>query len=421
MEHEYVFEEWSTYAKKRSLLARNLDLEAIVKNSGSKIIVITGIRRSGKSSILMLLSQKLQSEGKKVAYVNLEDSRLNDSTEILDEILKWFGNDGFLLLDEITNAYDWDGWLSRNHEMLKGNLHLIISSSRSSVAFPNKPLRGRILTYGIFPLSFTEFLRFKKINRETTTIGKGKLEKALEEYIKYGGFPEVVLAEERLDKIKIINSYFKDIVGLDVAEMSRQDLSSVEAFSKYVLQANYFSASKCLNFLKTLGYKIGKEKLLNLESFSAASYLFFFVPIFSYNLKDRSQYPRKSYSGDLGFYYAISGKMNSGRSYETLVFLELKRSLIDGNEVFYWKNKAGFETDFVIRRGLNTVEAIQVAYDLKSVNTKDRELRGLIEINKELGITKSTIITKSMNKKIKVNGIKIRFLPMLNWMLEKQT
>ena len=113
--------------------------------------------------------------------------------------------------------------------------------------------------------------------------------------------------------------------------------------------------------------------------------------------------------------------MNSGRSYETLVFLELKRSLIDGNEVFYWKNKAGFETDFVIRRGLNTVEAIQVAYDLKSVNTKDRELRGLIEINKELGITKSTIITKSMNKKIKVNGIKIRFLPMLNWMLEKQT
>jgi Predicted ATPase (AAA+ superfamily) len=420
MEHEDVFEEWSIYAKKKTLLARDIDLDAVVKNSESKIIAITGIRRSGKSSILMLLSQKLQAEGKKVEYVNLEDSRLKGSAEILDEISKWFGNEGFLLLDEITSAHDWDGWLSRNHEMLKGKVRLIISSSRSTVALPNKPLRGRILTYDIFPLSFTEFLRFKKIKQENTTIGKGRLDRALEEYIKYGGFPEVVLAEEHLDKIKIINSYFKDIIGLDVAEMSGQSLSIIEAFSKYVLQANYFSASKCLNFLKTLGYKIGKEKLLELESFSAASYLFFFVPIFSHSIKDRSQYPRKSYSGDLGFYYATSGKIDFGRAYETLVFLELKRSMDVGSEAYYWKNKAGFETDFVIRRGLNTAEVIQVAYELESVNTKDRELRGLIEINKELGMTKSTIITKSMNKTMKINGMRIRFVPVLDWLLEKQ-
>ena len=123
MESSNIFEEWNTYALRKVLLQRNVNLDAIERNSESKIVAITGIRRCGKSSVLMLLAQKLAKEGKEVCYVNVEDSRLGAEKNVLDQILKWFGDEGFLLLDEITSANDWSGWLARTHELLKGRLH----------------------------------------------------------------------------------------------------------------------------------------------------------------------------------------------------------------------------------------------------------------------------------------------------------
>ena len=318
-----IFEEWNVYASKKELKPRNVDFDSIETNSKLKIVAITGVRRSGKTSILILLKQKLEKENKKTAYVNLEDTRIKDKKNVLDEILKWFGDSGYLLLDEITSVNDWEGWLARNHEMLKGKLKLIVSSSRKTLVIPNKPLRGRILAYEIYPLSFKEFLSFKNIEFERTVVGLGKVERAFNEYLVYGGFPEVALLENETEKVRTINSYFKDIIGLDIAEISKENISTVETFGKYVIGTSYFSASKCLNFLKTVGYKIGKQSILALERNSQIGYLFFFIPIFSYNIKDRSQYPRKSYLGDNGFMNAISGKRDFGRLYENLVFLDL--------------------------------------------------------------------------------------------------
>jgi len=168
---EPVFEEWNLYAKKKALKPRLIDLNRLISDSNLKIVGVTGIRRSGKSSILMLILQKLQNEGKKAAYVNLEDSRISDQKEVLDGLIKWFGDSGFLLLDELTSAPDWEGWLARNHELLKGQLRLIVSSSRASLSKPSKPLRGRLLAYELYPLSFKEYLQFSGIEVEHTTAG----------------------------------------------------------------------------------------------------------------------------------------------------------------------------------------------------------------------------------------------------------
>src|SRR3972149_12073270 len=298
---EMVFEEWKAYAQKKALKIRALDLGGVISNSSLKVIGITGIRRSGKSSVLIMLQQELVKEGENAAYVNLEDSRIKDNKTVLDDVLKWFGDKGFLLLDEVTGVHDWEGWLARNHELLKGRLHLIVSSSRKKLVIPSRPLRGRMLAYDLFPLSFKEFLGFRGIEVELTVAGIGRLERALDEYLIYGGFPEVVLIGDKTDKIRLLNSYFKDIIGLDVAEMSGESITTVELFGKYVIEAAYFSASKCLNFFKGLGHKIGKESILYLEKYSQDGYLFFFVTIFSYTLKDRTQYPRKAYMGDTSF------------------------------------------------------------------------------------------------------------------------
>jgi len=412
-----VFGEWSLYASKKELKERAINLEDLKSISKLKIVAISGVRRAGKTSIMILLHNLLKKQGDKVAYINLEDSRIKDSPKVLDDILKWFGDEGYLLLDEITSVKDWENWLARNHEMLKGKLKIIVSSSRSSLVFPAKSLRGRIITYEIYPLSFKEFLSFKEIKPEYTTAGVGKIEKQLQEYILYGGFPEAILLEGKIEKINLINSYFKDIIGLDVAEISKENISTVELFGKYIVEAPYFSASKCLNFFKSAGYKIAKQTLLNLEKFSRESFLFFFVPIFSRNIKDRAQYPRKAYLGDSGFMSAISGKIDMGRLYENVVLIELKRRLQKNREINYWKNKRGIETDFLIREGLQIKEIIQVVYDISTEKTMKREMGGIIACAKELGKNEGLIITKDYEDKKIVEGIKIKFIPLWKWLL----
>jgi len=412
-----IFDEWNTYALRRTLIQRDIDLDVIINNSQSKIVAITGIRRCGKSSVLMLIAQKLAREGKKVCYINVEDSRLGAEKKVLDEILKWFGDEGYMLLDEITSADDWSGWLARTHELLKGRLRLVVGSSRRRLVVPSKPLRGRILPLELFPLSFKEFIVFKKIEIEATTAGKGRLERALSEYLQFGGFPEVVLADDYLDKTRILDSYFKDIVGLDIAEASHEDPSIVATFGRCVVQSTYFSASKCLNFFKSLGYKIGKEKLLKLENYAEASYLFFFIPVFSHSIKARSIYPRKAYCGDIGFLYATTGKVDWGKLYENAVFLELKRRL-KAQEICYWRNKAGEEVDFIIKRGRDVDEAYQVVYDLSRNETERREVAGLTSCINELKPSLSLILTKDVSETRKINSDKVRFKPLLDWLLE---
>ena len=418
MEPFEIFEEWDTYAKKKQLINRDVDLKSLINNSKLKIVAITGIRRSGKTSILMLLAQTLASEGKPVCYINLEDNRLRNREDVLDETIKWFGDKGFMLLDEITSITEWEGWLARTHELLKGQLYLIISSSRKSIASPTKPLRGRMISYELYPLSFQEFLKFQQAPLEKTTSARGKREKIFEAYQQFGGYPEIALTSPSIEKIRILNSYFRDIISLDVAEMAHEDISIVDTFSRYIIQSPYFSASKCLNYFKTLGYKIGKEKILYLEQYAQAAYLFFFVTIFSYKIKDRTQYPRKTYCGDVGFNYSTLGKIDKGRIFENIVFLELKHRTQGQYDICYWKNKEGLETDFIVKQGTNIKEIIQVVYDLEKKDTQKREINGIVSCAKELNINKGTIITSTVAGKQTIEKIKITFIPLMQWLLQ---
>jgi len=302
-----IFEEWDTYALRRKLIERKINLDAIADSAKRKIVGMTGIRRSGKSSILMLLRQRLAERGEKATYINLEDTRLSSVHHPLDEAIKWFGDQGTLLLDEITAAYDYEGWLARTHELLKDNLNLIVTSSQGSLMKPSKPLRGRVLPVQVFPLSFREYLTFREISPEPTTAGRGELEKAFHEYLRLGGFPEVCLTPNETEKVTLLGTYLRDIMGLDIAEASGIDLATVKAFAEYALQTPTFSASRTLRHLKGLGYRIGKDRILSLEQYTSMSSLIHYTHIFSYNIKDRAQYPRKAYPGDTGFVYALQG------------------------------------------------------------------------------------------------------------------
>ena len=397
-----VFAEWDAYARKKKLLSRPVRLPRRVS-----ITAVTGIRRAGKSSILILERQ----QKRRAAYLNLEDNRIQQAGA-LDEIIKWFSDEETLFLDEITSMPGWEAWLARTHELLKGRLHIIVSSSRSLLK-PVKVLRGRLIPLIIHPLSFNEFLSFKNVRLEPTTASRGKAERLLDEYLVYGGFPEVVLTSNKTEKITLLNSYFKDIVGLDVAELAREEPLTVELFTKYLLQTPYFSASKSLNVLKSQGLRISKETILKLEQRASDAFIFRFTTVTGVAVKDEKQYSRKAYAGDTGFFYAMTGKKDWGRLYENAVFLELLRRKEPQQSISYWRNER-HETDFILKEGFKSVAAIQVTYDLDT--SEEREVEGLLACLEELKLQEGIIITKERRGTLNKEGHTIRLIPLVDWL-----
>lgn len=313
--------------------------------------------------------------------------------------------------------------MARVHELTKGKLRIICSSSRAAFLKPAKPLRGRLAAIELFPLSFPEFLMFRGVRPEQTTAGKGKIEQVLEEYLRCGGFPEPVLIGDETKKISTLQEYFNDIVALDVAEASGESMELVKLFGACLLKSAYFSATKFVNTLKSAGYGVGKSSLLSLEKYMEDAYLFFFVPIFSFNIADRLQYARKVYAIDTGFLYAVSGIEDKGRFYENTVFLKLRREKNKNPlmEINYWKSKEGHEVDFVLRKGLDVIKLVQVVYELDE-KSKKREIRALLKAAGEFGLGKKEneliVVTKDYDAKEKIEGHHVRFVRLSRWLLE---
>ncbi len=116
--------------------------------------------------------------------------------------------------------------------------------------------------------------------------------------------------------------------------------------------------------------------------------------------------------------HSISGKADMGRLFENAVFLELKRRISQTQNISYWRNKEGIETDFVVREGLSAKEIIQVVYETDSEKTKEREIRGLLTCANELGLKNGLVITKSKEGAETIDGIELRFVPLRKWLLE---
>ena len=415
---EEVLKEWGATAAGKSLKNRAFDINKTIDESKSRVVSITGIRRAGKSSILMLVYRKLAALGKKAAYANLEDNRLQ-IPDALDTILKQTPDADWLLLDEVTSAKEWGNWIHRINEMK--SVHLITTSSLNKLSrFPPKALRGRISYFELFPLSFVEFLEFKNIKMPETTREIGIVERELDNYLTYGGFPEVVLSES---KVSIIQEYMNSTIALDVAALSSIPLKVVSDFSAQLIGITLFSATKLENIMKNMGHKIGKTTLLELEQLFETAYLAFFVPVYSTKIKDEALYPRKVYLGDTGFFYAARGKKNFGKVYENAVFLQLRRKLNPLGQISYYRSAGNQEVDFVMRQGSEVKKLIQVVYELDDEKTKEREIRALTEAAGEFGLDGKNgellIITKDYETKEEVSGKTITYKKLWKWLIEE--
>ncbi|MGB9721252.1 MAG: ATP-binding protein [bacterium] len=423
--------EWQK-KKLPEIIKREIDLSHYLRMKPAKIIVVTGFRRVGKTySVLYLIKNLLQEISREeIIYINFEDERIPAKTEFLTKLIpgirQLFEKEiKFLFLDEIQNIPHWTKWLRRIYD--NENIRIFVSGSSSKMSGQEIPteLRGRFLEVKIFPLSFSEFLYFRNLNFDLKTIDyvageKARLLKNLEEYLKYGALPEIVLADED-KKIELAHSYFQTVIRRDIIERyGIRNEETLKAILRLLLNSKSYSISKIHNTLKSLNFEIGKATIQRYLSFIENSYFMISLPIFSYKIRDQLQYPRKVYFIDNIFITSISTKFseNMGRLYENLVAVELLRRQARNPllELYYWRNIQHEEVDFVVKNDTKIEELIQVCYDIDDIDTKKREMRALFRAGNELKCDNLIVLTENYEGIEKYRNKKIEIFPLWKWL-----
>jgi predicted AAA+ superfamily ATPase len=424
----YILKEWFEY-KLPDMVVRDFPYSWLNSNM---VISLVGVRRSGKTYLLYQIINELRKKVPftNILYINFEDDRLypltGDELKVLLDVYKQnFNYDTskplYLMLDEVQNIPLWQSTVRRLFDREK-NIKIILTGSSSSLSSSeiSSSLRGRTLTYYVFPFSFKELLKVRNISLEDKNIKysskKNDIVKCLKEYLMFGGFPQVVLEE---NKREILKEYYRSILYRDIIERySIKNLRLFENLLKIVAQSfsSLFSYGKTLSLLKSIGFKVSKNTLIEYMKYIENSFFAFEVPIFSYSIKDRLQYPRKIYVIDTGLTNAVTFKFSEdfGRIAENVVFLELKRREKD---IYYWKDKNNLEVDFLIKEGLKIKELIQVCWNISYGETKKREIKSLIKAMDEFKIDTATVITEDYDNIEKVNGKKIVYLTLWQWLI----
>lgn len=413
------------------LRERGIATENIPENM---VEVVCGVRRAGKTYSLFELADKLRKELplNNVIYINFDDIRLHpligdELRELPDFYTQNFDFDEkktlWFLLDEVQNINNWDRAVRTMLDRRIGNI--VITGSTSELQPDKIPsvLRGRTLTRKVYPLSFREFLLFKNGSANLTkniynSPKKNKIIRYMKEYLVLGGFPQVVLTKDNKLKEEILRELYKAIFYRDILEINDiRNVSLFEAFLKTVLESHssLFSISKIRRFLNhTLGFKCKKNTLIEYLNYTENAFLLYEVEIYSHGIKDRLQYPRKLYTIDMGLINAITLKHspNYGKLLENAVFLELKRK---NKEIYYWKNKKGYEVDFLTVAGINPSNLYQVCWNTDDKQTKDREIRAIISAMNEFTLNEGTIITADFLGKEKHEDKILNFIPFYIW------
>lgn len=377
-----------------------------------KVSVITGFRRTGKTYLMLsAVSKLLQKHSRKdVFYLNFEDERIPSATQTLTELLPAFQSSfgqkpKFLFLDEVQNIPLWSKYIRRILDSENIQIFLTGSSSQmSSFELPTE-LRGRSLEQKVYPLNFREFLIFKNETLDQKKLSfypeeKARFEFLFNEYLNFGGLPEIVRARTE-DRINILNEYFRTVIRREIMErFGLKNEEPLKTIAKLLLNSTYFSLSKIHRDLVSQEVKIGKNTVNNYFSYLASSYLFAPISHFSFSLRHQMTRPQKAFFVDNGFITTLSTKFsqNTGRLLENLVAWHLR---VKGQEIYYFQNERKTdEVDFVILENGRPEEMIQVCFDLTDRETQKREFGALLRAGKRLRCPNLKIITASQSDEI---------------------
>ena len=396
------------------------------------IITVPGVRRAGKSSLLMLAVNKLLTSGikrERILWVNFDDERLDGmSTEELDEVLQAYREmypeielkDVYMFFDEIQNIDGWDLFVLRVFKSYCQHVYVTGSNAKLLSSEISTALRGWTLDYEMLPLSYQEFCRFKGIDALSyLESDKAKRYAAMEEYIHGGGFPEVVLSSEKSMKLRLLQGYFNTMLFRDLAE--RHEIKNIEALRYFLKRVMHnltktTSINAIVNDMRSNGVSVSKDDLYNWADWAVEAYLFVRYPKYSRSLVKENQSLRKYDVIDTGMRQAVlmPQSEDKGKLLENIGALELFRRRGADRKMFYWQE--GRECDFVVQHEDYVEELIQVTWDMADEDTRKREIEGIKEAAKGTKCDKLTIVTRERKETIEEDGFQIEVVGIEEWL-----
>jgi len=354
---------------------------------GPQAVVISGLRRAGKSTFLSQIAHKYYKK-KDYYYVNFDDDRFldfeaSDFNALLEILIEIFSERKVIFFDEIQNISKWETFCRR---LIDNGFKLYITGSNASLLSKELGTRltGRYFPLELFPFSFKEFLDYKKLNIKQhlaknknvlSTANRALLKNALREYILKGAIPEAL----KYPELPVLKNLYRDVLYRDIATRYRieadktlrelslrvfTDITSPIQFSKIKQQLGIGNVTTVTNYI----------------SYLENSWLIFCINVFDHSIKRQQIAPKKIYAIDTGLINEVTFKFKEkqGILLENLIFLHLRKRF---SEIFYYKTKSNYEVDFFIPEAALLV---QVSYDISDLETKEREQRALIEAKREL-------------------------------------
>ena len=405
------------------------DAPDLVLERASEIIAVAGPRRAGKTCYMYQLIHDLMGQGnwnrEDILFIDLEDYRLTDFTAAdTDALLTAFQQvtgkaPTFLFFDEIQRLHGWSRVLRTLHN--QNRYRIVVTGSNASLLEREiaTELRGRCRNILILPFSFPEFLRFHGIPHDERTLltpARGRVLKAFEQYLKEGGFPEIVKKETVMEKRELLQAYYRTIFYRDILERYNVKAKTVlEAVMRFSLNnfSDLFSISMFEKELKRHHLPGSKQTISNYLRYLQEAFFVIAHDKFSYSPRQRIMNPKKIYLLDMGFaLLSTDFSENRGKLLENAVAVEMFRRRAD---CFYYKGRR--ECDFIVKRGTKPEAAVQVCWELTPKN-EARELRGLREAMTALAIEKGFIFTNDEERELTFEGARIQIMPVWKWLGE---
>lgn len=424
-----------THNKHLSTVPRTKYLQQLKKLLDVRhVLILTGVRRAGKSTLMHQMMNYLMEEKKvpaqNILYLFLEDilvqQYLNSGWKILEEIynfyLETYNPKGkvYLFLDEIQGIKNFNHWISSKYEkqelikfILSGSKKSLVESESASV------LTGRNIQINIYPLNFYEYLLIKKVEIKKSNKVKSIIQDNfnqqkqilyhLNNYLKEGGYPEIVLAKDEELKKTLASNYYRDTLARDVIipnsirNSQEIEILGLQILTDFTKTHTYSSLSK--------PQKLSIETTKNFLNYLKKAYLFFESKYFSYKTKETQdiQKARKIYVVDNGLrnFNIPLIRPDMGQCVENVVYIELLKQT---EAVYYWQGKK--EIDFVVMNPNLTLYNVSYTDQLNN-----REIEGMIEGLNEFNLEKGFIITKNYADTQIIESKKIEFIPLWAWLI----
>lgn len=395
------------------LIARDIlsEAEAALK-ADNRVLIISGMRRTGKSTLLQQLMLKVGN----VAYFNFEDEKLLDFTvehfgELEEVLIEVYGSSQYWFFDEIQNVTNFEAAVRRMQDSGKKVVLTGSNSSMLSMEFGSK-LTGRYKQIELFPFSFGEFLHFRKSSVQEKDFylpeGKVKLKKWFSQWLETGGLPEYLkYNDDQYVRTLFDNILYRDIIVRFGIRRHREFRELVQLLvSNLSLPVTFSSLQKSIGLSNA-------DTVKEYMGYLSNAYMFYEMYQYHDSAKKQLRSPRKVYLNDVAFHNLVgfSATPNQGRKLENAVFLALRR---ETTEVFSFRGKG--ECDFVVFGINRQVKAIQVCYQLTPEN-QGRELKGLSEAMQTFNLKTGLILTMDQEFEIQHNEMIIPVVPVWKWIL----